>query len=87
MTAGTVLHVAHVVDERIGLPRTPWADFADGRVWELERGVDYVQDDERARRAAMAWAQRHDVRIRTSVVSPGRLRIQILPKSGLRDTA
>lgn len=73
--------VAKVVDGGVGVSRrVPWAQYADGRVWELTRGEDYDQDDEHARRAAMAWAYRHDLGIRTSVPSPGRLRVMIAPK-------
>lgn len=79
--------MAHVVNESIERPRTPWADFADGLVWELVHGQDYVQDDELARRAAMAWAYRHDMRVQTTIPGPGRLRVQFLPKSGLQDSA
>lgn len=69
--------MAHVVDEGLGNSRrVRWEDYADGRVWELRRDVDFDQDAERARRAAMAWAYRHEVTVRTSVPSPDRLRVQ-----------
>lgn len=79
--------MAHVVDS-IGQPRqVPWAEFADGRVWELVRADsadgpgDFDQDAEHARRAAMAWAARHGLAIRTSVLGPDRLRVQICPRT------
>lgn len=69
--------MAHVVDEGLGNPRrVPWAEYADGRAWELVRGVDFDQDSEHARRAAKAWAYRRGGRFATSVASPGRLRVQ-----------
>jgi len=69
--------VAHVVEDGVGVSRrVPWENFSDGRVWELVAGTDYDQDDEHARRAAMAWAYRRGARVRTSVPSPGRLRVQ-----------
>ncbi len=69
--------------------RIPWAAFADGRVWELERGLDYTQDDEHARSAAKAWAYRRGAKFRTSVPSPGRLRVQFVgpQRRGLRGRA
>jgi hypothetical protein len=54
----------------------PWASFADGQVWELRRGIDFDQDAQRARRAAMAWATRNGFRVHTSVLTPGVLRVQ-----------
>jgi hypothetical protein len=69
--------VAHVVDEGLGSSRrVSWADFADGRVWELHRRADFDQDAEHARRAAMAWATRNGWRVRTSVPDPDTLRVQ-----------
>lgn len=69
--------MAHVVDEGLGTPRrVRWEDFSDGRAWELRKGIDFDQDAEHARRAAMAWAYRRGGRVRTSVPSPGRLRVQ-----------
>jgi hypothetical protein len=80
-----------VVEDGVGVSRrVPWDAYADGRVWELERGLDYDQDDEHARRAAKAWAYRRGAEFRTSVPSPGRLRVQFvdhLGTQGLRGTA
>ena len=74
--------MARVIHEGIGNPRrVPWADYADGRTWELVRGQDFDQDAEHARRAAMAWAYRHDAEVRTSVPSPDRLRVQLVRRS------
>lgn len=56
----------------------PWADFADGRAWELQRGADFDQDAERARKAAMSWAYRNGYEPHTSVLSPARLRVQFV---------
>lgn len=71
--------MAYVVDS-IGQPRRiPWADYADGQVWELEAGVDFDQDAEHARRAAMTWAYRHGFEPHTSVSAPDRLRVQFVP--------
>lgn len=69
--------MAHVVDEGLGSSRrVPWADFADGLVWELVRGQDFDQDAEHARRAAIAWAGRNSRRVRTSVVDADTLRVR-----------
>ena len=69
--------MAHVVDDGMqSTRRVRWENYSDGRVWELERGVDYDQDDEHARRAVMAWANRRGTRVRTSVPSPGRLQVE-----------
>lgn len=59
----------------------PWDTYADGRVWELVAGDDYDQDDEQARSAAKAWAYRRGATFRTSVPSPGRLRVQFVSRS------
>lgn len=71
--------MAHVVTTGIGLPRrVPWADYADGRTWELIEGTDFDQDPEHARRAAIMWALRRGRSVRTSV-SPGRLLVEFQP--------
>jgi hypothetical protein len=69
--------VARVVEGDAGISRrVPWELFSDGRVWELLEGQDFDQDAEHARRAVMAWAYRRGVKVRTSVPSPDRLRVQ-----------
>ena len=68
--------MAHVVDEKLGARRVPWAQFADGRTWRLVRGQDFDQDAEHARRAAMAWATRNGWRVQTSVRDADTLLVQ-----------
>lgn len=65
--------------DSIGQPRRiPWAEFADGRAWELSSPADFDQDAGHARKAAMAWAYRHGFEPHTSVLAPDRLRVQFL---------
>lgn len=58
-------------------PRIDWEQWADGRTWELQRGEDFEQSASNARRAVIAWANRRQLAIRTSVPDPDTLRIQI----------
>ena len=79
--------MARVIESDVGgSPYVPWERFADGQVWELTRGQDFVQTPEAARHAVRAWARRRGWVAHTSVISPDVLRVRVVRDGGLRAT-
>lgn len=66
--------MARVVEVEVGAsPSVGWAEFADGRTYELRRGEDFTQEARLARRAAISWSLRRGLHARTSVPDPDTL--------------
>jgi hypothetical protein len=69
---------------RVRTGDTDWRPFADGRVWKLTRGVDFPQSTDKARRAFLAWARRHQLAARSKVDGDALL-IQITTNPGTKE--
>ena len=60
--------MARIVDSfpaRTG-SRYPWPEWLDGRIWELERGVDFTASPTSIRTSAMHAATRRGIKVRVS---------------------
>lgn len=62
-------------------PVIDWAARADGRVHQLDRGEHFGRDPRKVQRAAVMWAQRHDVRAVTRIDGDS-VTVQFLQREG-----
>lgn len=45
----------------------PWSQWADGRVWQIDQGIDFTTPTARMRQRLYAQAQLRGIRVRTKV--------------------
>lgn len=56
-----------MVEDGLSAAPVNWQHFADGRWWELKRGIDFQQTPRRAMMAARMWAHRRGYRFHCHV--------------------
>lgn len=65
----------------------PWADYSDGRWWEMTPVIDHDQPTDRAVNAARTWARRNQLTIEVKLPPPHRRRFapwrfRFVPREG-----
>ena len=58
----------------------PWAEWSDGQVRKLTKGIDFTCEVENLQNAVYSWARRHDLKGRTSLASHDQVIVQMLPR-------
>jgi glycine cleavage system aminomethyltransferase T len=58
----------------------PWNEWLDGKIWELEAGVDFTVKLDSFKGAALAAARTREGKLRTAKVGDKKLVIQFIPQ-------